>query len=458
MALFPVEFNDSMLLDFLITGFDNSSFFSKQTRNYISDIAKSVRKNKRKKDFKKNGFKYVFSPSREGGVNVLDFWERLIIDAIKYLKWHDAKEFTKPKTRSKENAYDKISEGSLGVYNLKDYFKAFIEFERLLYGAEQFYRDHVYHILKVWLIGQYIIKNIIDSEFPIMIGEDDEKLVGNKFPRSLKNNGTLYAGEEDAIWCLISLTHDLGYPLSKIENINISLKKMMKYYAKTGLEEFSFSFPQQNQFINDAILKYISSKIDFVSNDEEEGGTRQKKQFDTHIQAKFYLKFSRSFELFNHGLISCIVLVKNLIYFLETNFDHNPSAPLGDAEEARQFIIRREILRAIAAHTCPEIYHIRPNTFSFILLLADEIQSWGRPTFEAMALGADKHYSVTLNYFSPTSVSFTMRCEENSDLKPDSLLNLFKCHFSAPLTHLVFTPIDPGAASYPGFFTIADGG
>lgn len=420
MSRFPVEFNDFTLLKFLTEGFDDSSFVSEETQKYISAIKAHLSK-KPQKTFNQIDFKYIFNPSRKGGIDVLDFWERLIIDAIKYLKWHDTKEFTRPdKIRNKKDAYDKISEGSLGVYNLKEYFKAFIEFERLLYGAEQFYRDHVYHILKVWLIGQYIIRNVINSHFPISIGEDDEKLASDKFSPSTKNNGTLHTGEEDAVWCLIALTHDLGYPLSKVENINTSLRKMMQYYAKTGLEEFSFSFPQQNQFINDAILKYISSRIERAPNKDRAG-----RDFDTHIQAKFYLKFSRSFELFKHGLISCIVLVKNLIYFLETNFDHNPSTNLGDAEEARQFVIRREILRAIASHTCEEIYHIKPNSFSFILLLADEIQAWGRPTFEDMALGTDKQYSVQMNDFSEERVSFTMICNKNSGEKPVSLLGLF---------------------------------
>ena len=428
-----VKFDDYELLKFLIDHYKEFSFFSKKefgeitTENFITDNIIKIFREEKEEDLRKDGFKRVFNPSREGALDVLDFWERLIIDAIKYLKWHDIAEFDKIREPRGPNefekmkeAYDDISEGSLGVYNLKEYFKSFIEFERLLYGAEQFYRDHVFHILKVWLIGQYIIKHRVKSDFLIEINEDNLNLASSDLLKSDKNGGTLYAGEEDAIWCLIALTHDLGYPLSKVENINKSLKKMMEYYAKTGLEEFSFSFPQQNVFINDAILKYISSKI---VNDEENPD-----EFDTHIQAKFYLKFSRSFELFKHGLISCIVLAKNLIYFLETNFDHNPGANLGNKEEARQFVIRREILRSIASHTCPEIYHIKPNSFSFLLLIADEIQSWGRPTFEDMILGMDKKYSVIMHAFDNKRIAFSIQYTPDTGqkpMKPESLLGLF---------------------------------
>lgn len=265
----PKEFNDCILVKFLIDHFDNFSFLSKKdfsengtgTSEYyierIRNIFDEKQKDKNPKDeLEKNAFRIIFSPLNKDAIDVLDFWERLIIDAIKYLKWHDVAEFAykagelrKPNEyESKKSAYDKISEGSLGVYHLKEYFQAFIEFERLLYGAEQFYRDHVYHILRVWLIGQFIIHNCITSDFPITINEDKENLASCGLEKSSKNRGTLYAGEEDAIWCLIALTHDLGYPLSKVENINESLKKMMHYFAKTGLEEFSFSFPQQNVF------------------------------------------------------------------------------------------------------------------------------------------------------------------------------------------------------------------
>lgn len=50
-------------------------------------------------------------------------------------------------------------------------------------------------------------------------------------------------------------------------------------------------------------------------------------------------------------MISAIIIYKMLIYFIET--DNNPDASyIFDNEDARQFYIRRDILRAIASHTC----------------------------------------------------------------------------------------------------------
>ncbi len=435
--------NDSKLIRFLIDEYRNISFFSSGTvKTYIKDIEKIYLSANRTE--KKDLLRHIFNPSKKHSINVLDFWERLLIDSIKYLKWHDLSELPlnrhkgkrRPRNKTeKQEVYNKITESSLGVYNLKDYFKQFISFERLLYGAEQFYRDHVYHLIRVWLIGQYILSKKINAKdkFGIEINESDYKFTDYKkqykndpkiytskhILKSSKNPDLYYEGEEDAIWCLIALTHDLGYPLSKVEDINVSIKKMMQYFAKTGLEEFSFSFPQQNQFINDALLEYISSKIIEY---------RKHEKYETHIQAKYYLKFARSFELFKHGLISSIVLAKNIIFFLESNFDHNPNSYITDQEEARQFIIRREILRAIASHTCPEIYHFKPNTFSFLLLFADELQSWGRPNFESMAMNIDNDFEVRLHEFSDTIVSFNIRSKKTKDtknLKKESLMGYF---------------------------------
>jgi hypothetical protein len=71
---------------------------------------------------------------------------------------------------------------------------------------------------------------------------------------------------------------------------------------------------------------------------------------------------------------------------METDYDVTGRGDL-DAKDAHQFQIRREILRAIASHTCTEVYHLKLNTLSFLLILCDELQEWGRPTFGDMKLG-----------------------------------------------------------------------
>jgi hypothetical protein len=78
--------------------------------------------------------------------------------------------------------------------------------------------------------------------------------------------------------------------------------------------------------------------------------------------------------------------MKTLVYFMETDYDATNSGRLS-LEDARQFLVRCEILRAIASHTCTDIYHLKLSSFPFLLIVCDELQEWGRPTFREMKLG-----------------------------------------------------------------------
>lgn len=83
-----------------------------------------------------------------------------------------------------------------------------------------------------------------------------------------------------------------------------------------------------------------------------------------------------------------------LLYFLESDFNLNDDY-IYKNEDARQFYIRREILRAIAAHTCPDAYNIHITSFSSLLFLCDEFQEWGRRTWNELYTGL-KEDSISL--------------------------------------------------------------
>ncbi|MBW1728461.1 MAG: hypothetical protein JRJ62_12985 [Deltaproteobacteria bacterium] len=292
-------------------------------------------------------------------------WKDLLSDAVIYLKRKDKREFRNAK---EEPSPDKVA---FGVDDLYKYFEEYREFEALLYGADRFYRDHIMHVFKVWLIGNWLIE-----KFNSKIHWDFKKI-------SRENSALDISNEEvSAMWCIIALTHDLGYPLDKIEKVRDKIEAMMAYFGGAGNFGPGFQIPAHHHFINDFILKFISSKL--IPNKES---TKKDEEgfFQTAMQSKYYLKFSKSFEKFDHGIISCILLMKNLVYFLESDFDL--SNPFTDQEDARQFYIRREILRAIASHTCTDIYHLYPNSLAFILILADELQMSGRPTFSELKIG-----------------------------------------------------------------------
>ena len=248
-----------------------------------------------------------------------------------------------------------------------------------------------------------------------------------------KFNELISTQEMQAMWCLIALTHDLGYPLQKVDSINEQTRMMLRQYAKVNLQDLNFDMPQQHQFINDFILKFISSKTLLKESEKKKNKQELKKTvmiqkeavFRTHVQSKYYLKFSKSLEDFEHGIFSSIILMKSLTYFLESDFDMDELKPL-DYSDAKQCAIRREILRAIAGHTCEEIYHIRPDTLGFLLILCDELQSWGRPTFDQMRVADASMPIARLKKFNLQAVNYELDLPGNQEALHEWTKGIFK--------------------------------
>jgi hypothetical protein len=180
------------------------------------------------------------------------------------------------------------------------------------------------------------------------------------------------------MWTVVALCHDLGYPLEKTYKINRTIDNMLRHFGQLSVSQYFYSFQEQHHSMTRETLKVVSSKLSL--SDRADG------KYTTQVQEKFHTKFARSLAALSHGIVSCLVLLQTLVYFLETDYDTAARGEL-EEEDARQFQIRREILRAIASHTCTDIYHLRVNTLSFLLIMCDELQEWGRPTFGDMKLG-----------------------------------------------------------------------
>lgn len=163
----------------------------------------------------------------------------------------------------------------------RNYFKEFSDFEEVLYGSIKYYRDHSIHIIRVFLTGFYLLLTSQDINFGTIKIFGEEQITNNKITTE----------EKQAIWTLIALTHDLGYPIQKIDKINEKIKQIIKYYGTSGIEEFKYHLPLQNQNLNDFILKFISSKL--IINEKK--GKLEIREYFTTIQNKYYLKFAKAF-------------------------------------------------------------------------------------------------------------------------------------------------------------------
>lgn len=345
-----------------------------------------------------NGVKYISNESLEclrlykdsEDLRVAqDLWKNLLIDSICILKINDSREKIYADCKklgfTSANFKNIRKTSSYGIDEIEQYFNDFVEFEGALYGTNKHYRDHVDHVLQVWLMGWSLIQHnefvlsdgyILNKEeiFHFNINEYDSNISGkqilNKQKLKIKNR-TITVSEFWAMWTMAALCHDLGYPIEKTSNINRQAKKIIKHFGNMNFSELNYNFDIFNTFLVDKFLNVISSRADFSNNDNY-----------TILQTKFRDKFSKTLEDCKHGIFSSLLIYKNLTYFLET--DYFVSKSNLDSEDLRQFYIRKEILRSIASHTCPKIYHINLNTLSFLLILCDELQEWNRPNFEEL--------------------------------------------------------------------------
>ena len=322
-------------------------------------------------------------PLHEQKKELLEIWKNLLGNAIVYLKSKD----------SREKFHD---DEDYGVDKLYDFFKSFSNFESLFYGANEYYRDHVSHMFKVFLLGEMLIREHIKFE-SIDIGEDILKTKNT-------SKDIISPNEKEAMWCIISLTHDLGYGIGVIPEINKKTREMLHQFGNFNPRDLSYTFP--NQPLYNYIIQFISSKIE----------KREENKFINHIQSKYYLKFSGSLEKTNHGIISCIVLMRNLVYFLESDYTLDPNKPL-DKEDAKHFLIRRTILKSIASHDCEDIYYLKVLDYPFLLTIFDEMQSWSRPKLSDL-FEKTPEMILTINHFDNKKIDFEIKLQYTTQLDP----------------------------------------
>ena len=307
--------------------------------------------------------------------DIKELWTILIENSIICLRYYDTREPFIPKdgktTNKEPYAY--------GVTELKNYFDRYIEFETVLYGSSSYYRDHVIHVFRVWLLGlrQLLCNNC-------------EYLERIKIENGYKINYL----EKLSVWTIIALTHDLGYPLQKSLEVIDKTRVMMKSFVENPIVMMDLSFSGVQNSMNDYVLRFISSKMREIDTttgllkdikDEEKAAKAEecsdedfsKKRYVARLQPKYYFKFQKSLEHNQHGILSALIIYKLLLYFLESDYSINEDYVF-KPEDTRQFYLRREILRSIASHTCKDIYQLELNNFSFLLQLCDDAQEWGR--------------------------------------------------------------------------------
>lgn len=305
---------------------------------------------------------------------IKNIWKLIIQKSIKCLRYFDTREPFIENQSKRPIAY--------GVDELSEYFDKYIKFESMLYGGGKYYRDHVIHVFRVWLLG---LECLLDG--------NGDYLNFIKIQNGVKVNCL----EKISIWSIIALTHDLGYPLEKAQGIIDQTRDMMKSFISNPSVSMDLSFNGIQNNMNDFVVRFMSSKMREVRNKcpKEETSHKKvsndKKKYVSRLQPKYYFKFQKSLERYNHGILSAIIIYKLLRYFLESDFNINEDYQF-DEEESRQFYIRREILRTISSHTCHDIYHLDMLSFAFLLIVVDDAQEWGRKRISELYVNKDSSY------------------------------------------------------------------
>lgn len=314
-----------------------------------------------------------------------------------------------------------------GIDQLENYHNRYTQFESLLYGASEYYRDHVFHSVRTWLVGV----------FCLLHGEDDSRFIDNMQIDGAAENDPFVDKinqlEKLSMWTIAALCHDLGYPLEKSQMILDRTKNMMKEFVSnpTVFSNFSFNGIQDN--INEYIVKFMSTKMKPLMGEGK--GESADTKYNGRIQPKYYLKYTKSLEKNKHGIISAIIIYKMLLYFLESDFNLNDDY-LYNTEDARQFYIRREILRSISSHTCSDIYNVKNTTFSSLLYLCDEMQEWGRKSWNDLYTSVNPDsISLTIEKFDVESIEYkedvNMVDVKEEELIVDNITRLYVRQFEA---------------------------
>ncbi|WDV44341.1 hypothetical protein PV797_12475 [Clostridiaceae bacterium M8S5] len=326
-----------------------------------------------------------------------------------------------------EAAMSFIHVDKVGYENLFSYFDKYVEFEELIFATDSFYRDHTLHCLWVYFLGEYIyykdefypvVKEGIDKAMRLvkMISElsQDEEIVDILGPKAIDS---IRATEKmvkmsQSVRCISALTHDLGYPIKKINRINASIGKILPNFSIKTFDEFDFSYNnEQVQFIKsfiDFIGDDISCDITITKKDEDKDKIKQEREkfvqeddMDAlinsikesikdsdanevkvntvlkHMPAQ-RLRYANDFETYQHGIMSAYLLMNTLRAFKTMNYHYKGDELVVDLESMASLGAKQDILKAISDHTCDGFTMKDLFGVSEFLTFVDELEEFSR--------------------------------------------------------------------------------
>lgn len=332
-----------------------------------------------------------------------------------------------------EAAMTSINPDKAGYDKLFKYFDAYVEFEELIFASDSFYRDHTLHCIWVYLLGEYLNRKdefrelFRDSENDLhLINLMDELFTRTELATSDKKNYGQFKimkstiegvyHKDEAIRCISALTHDLGYPLKKIEKINKSIKKVLPFFSVNDFTDFTFEYGNIQQEFAKKFVDFISRHTNInlgisasaeeaikilsrliVTNEygsiisinleacdaltpEERSLVLSAMDYSHSFTAPLSSQFGfwNDFEDYRHGIMSAFLLCKNVRAFQNIDYDmfHNDFR-YNDPTQLENHMAVKHILTSISNHTSEQfqITSLTPDTF---LTFVDELEEFSR--------------------------------------------------------------------------------
>lgn len=314
-----------------------------------------------------------------------------------------------------------------GYDDLFAYFDEYVNFEELIFASDSFYRDHTMHCLWVYFLGEYIVKN---HEFKIFFnkyGKEDEQLrqisdvlrkskYSEVFQDVIELDDLIKEFEDynDSVRCLGALTHDLGYPIKKINSINKNIKSILPHFGIKDFSEFDFSYSDIHDNLIKDFINLISYNFSFLHESGEESEQIIKKIFKfngysgeikgvneeailnlTEEESKIlknnklkmqlyfsysrHIRYSKDFENYQHGIMSAFLLFRKLSVFSNRPFNYSDYKTLNvNKYDYVKTMVLVSILMAISDHTSEGFQMKGIIDDSSFLTFIDELEEFSR--------------------------------------------------------------------------------
>ncbi len=245
--------------------------------------------------------------------------------------------------------------------HVRRYLRQFLDRQALLYLLKDHYRDHLYHVIDVFLFGDFLLRCRLGSEkvFVRDVLEDLLARTGEPPSRRCKKDTAQQEPQPDLLrnWCVAGLFHDLGY--------------VFLLYGRLSRE-------MGEEIEGGPLRRFVGGMRQALTGELETLEQAIRERF-ADLSARHPAEVLRE----DHGVLSGLIVDEHL-----RTIDWS-------SEETR--LVRRfwPALMAICLHNLSHRrITVAEHPVAYLLALCDELQDWGRARVQRAALRRDVVWAI----------------------------------------------------------------